>query len=254
MLCWCWDKNTKAVKLWGSSVRLKELRDHFHDICVAAVVMKRGTENCFAQQFWHLVTLMHSSVHQISMAVAHNPLLFWHNVYWTIAKNWWEAEREWAQRVTLGLQIRARHQSVYGDRGGEGWWEGLRLKAGCLQVGNITLHVHTKEAANVPLSAGVTVHIITPYVPSEDVNLYEQVTDVSVCLEEAQRCPKIALSRHYFKGALCSFGKEGSRLIWTRYNSVKLCCPLNLSVQFTQSWRRRSSDYNVFPKTTQCTN
>lgn len=127
--------------------------------------------------------------------------------------------------MTLGLQIRARHQSVYGDRGGEGWWEGLRLKAGCLQVGNITLHVHTKEAANVPLSAGVTVHIITPYVPSEDVNLYEQVTDVSVCLEEAQRCPKIALSRHYFKGALCSFGKEikNSEFLIIEIRSLEHC-------------------------------
>lgn len=71
------------------------------------------------------------------------------------------------------------------------------MKARSLQVVNVSLHG--------PQSAGVTVHIITPYVPSEDVNLYEQVTDVLACLKEAQFCPKIALSRHNFKGALCSF-------------------------------------------------
>ena len=84
-----------------------------------AVVIKRGSENCFTLRSWRARWLSYSlfTRNLIVAQSSHPPktLFYWHRVCWTVAKKRWKAEREWAWRVHLGLQIRAQCQSACGD-------------------------------------------------------------------------------------------------------------------------------------------
>lgn len=91
----------QTVKMQASSDTWKKLRSTFLDVCVIAPVTKRRSVLPCSFD-----VVLCSSCARFMPEPGPTPS-YWHGVYWNGAKNWWEAEREWAWRVRLQLQIRA---------------------------------------------------------------------------------------------------------------------------------------------------